>query len=58
MEEAHWTTYQNRPEVDDNEQEEIEFAVEGEQEDEDVVREGLEVSVEWVEGMRCEWGGY
>ena len=51
---------ENRPKVHEEEQAEVELAVEGEHEDEQVVGHGLEVAVEWVESMRREgsrdWG--
>ena len=40
---------ENRPKVHEEEQAEVELAVEGEHEDEQVVGHGLEVAVEWVE---------
>lgn len=43
---------EDRPEVDKEEQAEIEPAVEGEDENEKVVWHGLEVAIEWVEGVR------
>ena len=44
------------PEVDAEEQAEVELAVEGEHEDEEVVGYGLEVAVKRVESMRGEGG--
>ena len=45
---------ENRPEVHKEEQAEVELAVEREDKDEEVVRHGLEVSVERMECMRRE----
>jgi hypothetical protein len=44
--------YQDSPEVNKDKESEIEFSVEGETEDEDVVREGLKIPVDRVECVR------
>jgi hypothetical protein len=60
-------THEDAPNVDEDEQDEVEDAVHGEEEYEEVIRHGLEVTVDGVEGMRGErrgnfgglssWGG-
>lgn len=44
------------PKVDSNEEAEVELAVQREEENEEVVRHGLRVPVDWVKRMRCERG--
>ncbi len=39
------------PKVDKDEEAEVDHAVEGEEEYEEVVRDGLEVAIDWVEGV-------
>lgn len=43
--------YEDRPEVHGDEKAEVETAMEGEDEDEDVVGNRLKVSVDWVESV-------
>jgi len=45
------------PKVDQDEQDEVEMSLEGEDEGEEVVRDGLGITIHWVEGMRCEGRG-
>ena len=45
------------PAVDDHEEAEVQLTVEGEEVDEEVVRDGLGVSIERVERVRREGGG-
>ena len=47
--------YQDCPEVDEDEGGEVSDAVHGEDEDEEVVWDALEVAVDGVEGVRCPW---
>ena len=46
------------PDVDSHEEGEVEMFLNGEEVGEDVVGKGLEVSVEWVEGVGGKGGGY
>lgn len=42
------------PEVDENEEDEVEVTLEGEDEDEEVIWDRLGISINWVEGMGSE----
>ena len=44
------------PKVDEDEEDEVKVSLEGEDEDKKVIWDGLGISVDWVEGMRCERG--
>ena len=45
------STHENRPEVNEDEQAEVELPVQGEEIDEQVVRYRLEIPVQWVESV-------
>jgi hypothetical protein len=47
-------THKDAPKIDKGEQTEVEGPVQREEEDEEVVRDGLEVAVDGVERVRCE----
>lgn len=48
----------NSPDVDEKEQSNVGELLQRKEEGEDVIRKRLSVSVERMEGMRCEWTGH
>ena len=49
---------EHRPDVHAHEEDKMEVLLNREEVRKDVIGEGLEVTVEWVECVGCEWGGY